>query len=189
MHPLCNAGISATPPSAADVATARSEQNLPGQESAVVAAASSLVPTFTAPSLSLAAPVADWAIDVAEPTILVADDDELVRDLVAFKLAAAGYHTITAEDGASALDIVHRQQPDMVILDVVMPGLDGLSVCYELHSSAATAQIPVLMLSGRDRKVDIDLGLTVGADDYLVKPFSPAELVRRVRWLLLANND
>jgi two-component system phosphate regulon response regulator PhoB/two-component system alkaline phosphatase synthesis response regulator PhoP len=77
----------------------------------------------------------------------------------------------------------------MVILDVSMPGMDGLSVCYELHSSAATAQIPVLMLSGRNRKVDIDLGMTVGADDYLVKPFSPAELVRRVRWLLIANGD
>jgi two-component system phosphate regulon response regulator PhoB/two-component system alkaline phosphatase synthesis response regulator PhoP len=153
----------------------------------VVLAAASTVPTFTMPSLSLVAPVAEWAIDVTDPTILVADDDEAVRDLVAFKLAAAGYNTITAEDGSTALDMVHRRQPDVVILDVSMPGMDGLSVCYELHSSAATAQIPVLMLSGRNRKVDIELGLTVGADDYLVKPFSPAELVRRVRWLLLAN--
>ena len=152
-------------------------------------AASSVLPTFTVPSLSLVAPVADWVTDVAEPTILVADDDEMIRTLVSFKLAAAGYNIITAEDGSSALDLVHREQPDMVILDVVMPGLDGLSVCYELHSSWATAQIPVLMLSGRDRQVDIDLGLTVGADDYLVKPFSPAELIRRVRWLLLANGD
>jgi two-component system phosphate regulon response regulator PhoB/two-component system alkaline phosphatase synthesis response regulator PhoP len=140
------------------------------------------------PSLSLVSPVADWATDVAEPTILIADDDETVRDLVAVKLAAAGYQAITAEDGATALDLVHREQPDMVILDITMPGMDGLSVCYELHSSADTAQIPVLMLSGRDRQVDIDLGLTVGADDYLVKPFSPAELIRRVRWLLLAND-
>jgi two-component system phosphate regulon response regulator PhoB/two-component system alkaline phosphatase synthesis response regulator PhoP len=160
-----------------------------GQERAVVTAASTTVPHFTVPSLSLVAPVAEWATDVTEPTILVADDDEGVRDLVAFKLSSAGYHTITAGDGTSALTMVHREHPDMVILDVAMPGLDGLSVCYELHSSAATAQIPVLMLSGRDRQVDIDLGLTVGADDYLVKPFSPAELIRRVRWLLLANGD
>jgi two-component system phosphate regulon response regulator PhoB/two-component system alkaline phosphatase synthesis response regulator PhoP len=155
----------------------------------VVVAAASTVPTFTLPSLSLGAPVPDWATDLAEPTILVADDDETVRDLVAFKLGAAGYHAITAEDGSTALDMVHREQPDMVILDVMMPGLDGLSVCYELHSSSATSQIPVLMLSGRDRQVDIDLGLTVGADDYLIKPFSPAELIRRVRWLLLANGE
>jgi two-component system phosphate regulon response regulator PhoB/two-component system alkaline phosphatase synthesis response regulator PhoP len=155
----------------------------------MVVAAASAVPTFAMPSLSLAGPVAGWAVQVAEPTILVADDDETVRDLVAFKLAAAGYHAITAEDGSVALDLIRSEQPDMVILDVAMPGLDGLSVCYELHSSAATAQIPVLMLSGRDRQVDIDLGLTVGADDYLVKPFSPAELIRRVRWLLLANGD
>ncbi|MEU4237207.1 response regulator [Actinoplanes sp. NPDC026619] len=163
--------------------------NFTGQESAVAATASSIVPTFTVPSLSLVSPVAEWAADVADPTILVADDDEGVRDLVAYKLSAAGYNAITAGDGTSALTMVHREQPDMVILDVAMPGLDGLSVCYELHSSAATAQIPVLMLSGRDRQVDIDLGLTVGADDYLVKPFSPAELIRRVRWLLLANGD
>jgi len=155
----------------------------------VVVAAASTVPTFTMPSLSLVSPVAEWATGVAEPTILIADDDETVRDLVAVKLGAAGYHAITAEDGSAALDLIHRERPDMVILDVVMPGMDGLSVCYELHSSAATAQIPVLMLSGRDRQVDIDLGLTVGADDYLIKPFSPAELIRRVRWLLLANGE
>jgi two-component system phosphate regulon response regulator PhoB/two-component system alkaline phosphatase synthesis response regulator PhoP len=142
---------------------------------------------FALPSMASPAPVADWASDLAEPTILVADDDDEVRDLVAFKLNAAGYHAITADNGSSALTIVQRDQPDMVILDVAMPGLDGLSVCYELHSSAATAQIPVLMLSGRSRQVDIDLGRTVGADDYLVKPFSPSELIRRVRSLLLAN--
>jgi DNA-binding response OmpR family regulator len=159
------------------------------QERAVVATAPNIMPAFTVPTLSLVAPVAEWAADLTEPTILIADDDEGVRELVAYKLAAAGYHAITAEDGTAALDLVHREHPDMVILDVSMPGLDGLSVCYELHSSAATAQIPVLMLSGRDRQVDIDLGLTVGADDYLVKPFSPAELIRRVRWLLLANGD
>jgi len=155
----------------------------------VAVTASPTVPTLTLPSLSLVTPVSDWATDVAEPTILVADDDDTVRDLVAFKLAAAGYHAITADNGSTALDLVQSEQPDMVILDVVMPGLDGLSVCYQLHSSADTAQIPVLMLSGRGRQVDIDLGLTVGADDYLIKPFSPAELIRRVRWLLLANGE
>jgi CheY-like chemotaxis protein len=158
-----------------------------GDSPVVVATESS--PVFTEPSMGHPVPIADWAFDVAEPTILVADDDEQVRDLIAFKLVTAGYHAITADNGSTALTMVQREQPDMVILDVVMPGMDGLSVCYELHSSAATAQIPVLMLSGRNRQVDIDLGLTVGADDYLIKPFHPAELIRRVRWLLLANGD
>ena len=81
----------------------------------MVVAAPSLVPTFTMPSLSLVAPVADWAIDVSEPTILVADDDEAVRDLVAFKLAAAGYTTITAEDGSMALDMVHRIEANLLM--------------------------------------------------------------------------
>ena len=155
----------------------------------MVGAAVSIVPTFVAPADGHSAPVADWVTGVTEPTVLVADDDEDVRDLITGKLVAAGYRVITAADGASALRQVISEQPDMVILDVSMPGLDGLSVCYELHSSADTAQIPVLMLSGHSRQVDIDLGLTVGADDYLVKPFNPAELVRRVRWLLLANED
>jgi DNA-binding response OmpR family regulator len=154
----------------------------------VVVAAAPTVPMFLPPSLARPAPVDDWAYDNAEPTILVADDDEMIRELLVFKLAAAGYHPITADNGATALRMVQQEQPDMVILDVVMPDMDGLSVCYELHASAATAQIPVLMMSGRSRQVDIDLGMTVGADDYLVKPFNPADLIRRVRWLLLANS-
>jgi DNA-binding response OmpR family regulator len=153
----------------------------------MVGAAVSIVPTFVAPERGDPVPVADWCADLAEPTILVADDDEAVRELVTHKLVAAGYRVVTADNGASALRMVVTEQPDMIILDVSMPGLDGLSVCYELHSSAETAQIPVLIMSGHGRKVDIDLGMTVGADDYLVKPFNPAELVRRVRWLLLAN--
>ncbi|MDY7083847.1 MAG: response regulator [Actinomycetota bacterium] len=155
----------------------------------MVGAAVSNIPAVMAPAAGHPAPVADWVTGVTEPTVLVADDDVDVRDLITSKLVAAGYRVITADDGASALRQVVTEHPDMVILDVSMPGLDGLSVCYELHSSADTAQIPVLMLSGHSRQVDIDLGLTVGADDYLVKPFNPAELVRRVRWLLLANED
>ena len=155
----------------------------------MVVAARATVPTFMAPTPVYPLPVADWTTDVAEPTILVADDDEEIRDVITLKLVAAGYRVITAADGRSALRAVETERPDMVILDVSMPGMDGLSVCYELHSSAMTAQIPVLMISGNDRPVDIDLGRTVGADDYLTKPFHPAELVRRVRWLLLANED
>ena len=155
----------------------------------MVAATRATIPTFMAPAPAYPLPLADWTADVTDPTILVADDDEEIRDLLTLKLVTAGYRVITAADGRSALRAVETERPDMVILDVSMPGMDGLSVCYELHSSASTAQIPVLMISGHDRPVDIDLGRTVGADDYLVKPINPAELVRRVRWLLLANED
>ncbi|MBU2669255.1 response regulator [Actinoplanes bogorensis] len=153
----------------------------------MVGAAVSVVPEFIAPQVSHPAPVADWVTELAEPTILVVDDDPDMVDMVTTKLVAAGYRVITADNGASALRMVVTEQPDMLVLDISMPGLDGLSVCYELHSSADTAAIPVLMMSGHSRQVDIDLGMTVGADDYLVKPFNPAELVRRVRWLLMAN--
>ena len=130
------------------------------------------------------APVADWTVGLAEPTIVVADDDEDIRDLIAGRLERAGFRVATAGDGSEALDLVHAVQPDLVILDAAMPVLDGLSVCYELHSSASTAQIPVLMVSGRDRPDDIDLARIVGADDYLVKPCSPDTLLARVRSLL-----
>ena len=155
----------------------------------MVGAAVSIVPTFNPAELGYPAPVADWCAEVADPIVLVADDDEEVLDLITHMLVAAGYRVITAADGTEALRQIITEQPDMIILDVSMPGIDGLSLCYQLQSSAETAQIPVLMISGHDRQVDIDLGLTVGADDYLVKPFHPAELVRRVRWLLLANED
>jgi DNA-binding response OmpR family regulator len=78
------------------------------------------------------------------------------------------------------------ERPRMIILDVTMPQLDGLSVCYELHACPETAQIPVLMISGNDRPADVDLGFAIGADDYLAKPFSQGEMLRRVNWLLMS---
>ncbi|AGL18229.1 response regulator transcription factor [Actinoplanes sp. N902-109] len=122
----------------------------------------------------------------APPSILVADDDEDILDLVAFKLRGAGYRTITASDGLTALDLAERERPGLMILDVSMPGLDGLTVCHAIHRSAATWDIPVLILSARARPYDIDLGFAIGADDYLTKPFSPTELLQRVESLLTA---
>lgn len=120
-------------------------------------------------------------------TVLVADDDDDVRDLIAFKLQMAGYRVLTADTGTAALSLIETQLPDAVILDVGMPGLDGFGVCYRLQALRATVDIPVIILSARDSSEDISLGYTVGADEYLTKPFHPGELVRRVRWLLLAN--
>jgi len=130
--------------------------------------------------------MATWALDITEPTVLIAEDDDAIRDLISFKLDAIGYRTLTAANGHSALEIVHQHQPDVIILDIGMPGMDGLSVCHQLHSDRLTAEIPVLMLSGRSRETDIELGYTVGADHYMIKPFVPAELVQRVRWLFMS---
>ncbi|MEV6343046.1 response regulator [Actinoplanes sp. NPDC051851] len=134
----------------------------------------------TAPALlhTLAVPAAPGR------TILVVDDDEGVRDLVSFKLEMAGYRTITAADGCTALTVVGESRPDLVVLDIMMPGLDGLSVCYKMHADPATATIPVIMLSGVASATDIDLAFVSGAEEYLAKPLNTADLVRRVGWLL-----
>lgn len=116
--------------------------------------------------------------------VLVVDDDEDVRDLVTFKLQMAGYRTTTAGDGCTALTVVSEAQPDLVVLDIAMPGLDGLSVCYRMHAEPSTAEIPVIMLSGMATETDIELAYVSGAEDYLPKPVNTGELVRRVRWLL-----
>ena len=121
------------------------------------------------------------------PTILIADDDDDVRDVIAFKLQVAGYRTLSADNGRSALSLAVETRPRIVILDVTMPQLDGLSVCQELHARPETARIPVLMISGNTRPADVDLGLSAGADDYLPKPFTQREMLRRVNWLLMSS--
>jgi len=148
---------------------------------------------FTEPELQadeftramLSAPIAP----PATPTILIADDDDDIRDVIAFRLQVAGFRTLSADNGRTALTMALEQRPRMIILDVTMPQLDGLSVCYELHACADTAQIPVLMISGSGRPSDIDLGFAIGADDYLPKPFSQHEMLRRVNWLLMASGN
>jgi DNA-binding response OmpR family regulator len=120
----------------------------------------------------------------AGPMVLVVDDDEGVRDLVTFKLEMAGYRTVTAADGCTALTLIGESRPDLVVLDIAMPGMDGLSVCYQMHADPATAEIPVIMLSGMATETDIDLAYVSGAEEYMPKPVNPGELVRRVSWLL-----
>jgi DNA-binding response OmpR family regulator len=117
-------------------------------------------------------------------TILVADDDRDILELVVFKLGAAGHETITATDGATALTEARRAVPDVVVLDVAMPGMSGLDVCRELRADAVTTAIPVLLLTARGQDSDVEAGFDVGADDYIIKPFSPRELQTRVTALL-----
>jgi two-component system phosphate regulon response regulator PhoB len=116
--------------------------------------------------------------------ILVVDDEQEAVDLVAFNLKQAGFKVVTATDGAAAMDQVHKHQPDLIVLDVMMPELDGLEVCKLLRRDPATAALPIIMLTARAGEIDRVLGLELGADDYVTKPFSQRELVLRVRKLL-----
>jgi DNA-binding response OmpR family regulator len=113
--------------------------------------------------------------------VLVVDDEEPIRELVRTYLRAERMDVITAEDGPAALEAVRQQAPDIVVLDVMLPGLDGVEVCRQLR---AFSDAYVLMLTARGEETDRVVGLSIGADDYLVKPFSPRELVARIKALL-----
>ncbi|EXG80942.1 MULTISPECIES: response regulator transcription factor [Cryptosporangium] len=117
-------------------------------------------------------------------TVLIADDDPDILALVTFKVKQAGYHLVTATDGAAALAAARETTPDLVVLDVSMPRMSGLEVCRELRKDTATAKVPVLLLTARAQEADIEAGFDVGADDYVVKPFSPRELVARIAAIL-----
>jgi DNA-binding response OmpR family regulator len=112
--------------------------------------------------------------------VVVADDDADIRDLVAFKLEAAGMDVVAVADGAAALEACQHVPPDLVILDVMMPGMSGLDVCRALRDSIGLAQVPVILLTARAQESDVAQGFDAGADDYVVKPFSPRELAARV---------
>lgn len=116
--------------------------------------------------------------------ILVCDDDELLVDLLEYRLAARGFEVIVARDGLQAVSIADEQKPDAIILDMMMPGLDGNRVLNHLRSNDATAKIPVVMLTARKNEQDIVGALELGANDYLVKPFIPEELITRLSRLL-----
>lgn len=118
------------------------------------------------------------------PTILSVDDEQDVTDLVAFHLQRAGYEVLTAADGRQALDVIQRRRPDLIILDLMLPDIDGFGVCEILRRQAATATIPIIILTAWATTDAKSLGLELGALDYLTKPFSPKRLVERVRYLL-----
>jgi phosphate regulon transcriptional regulator PhoB len=121
---------------------------------------------------------------MAKPAILVVEDDVDILRLITYNLETSGFDVATAQDGYEALALARRRVPDLIILDLMLPGLDGLEVCKELKRSDSTRKIPVLMLTARAEEVDRIVGLELGADDYVVKPFSPRELILRVRAIL-----
>jgi two-component system phosphate regulon response regulator PhoB len=120
----------------------------------------------------------------AADRILVVDDEPEIVALVAYHLAKAGYRVSTAASGQDALDIARRERPSLVVLDLMLPGMSGFDVLEQLRSDDSTRDIAVLMLTARREEPDRIRGLSLGADDYLTKPFSPAELVLRVAAIL-----
>src|SRR5438132_9266777 len=121
--------------------------------------------------------------------ILIVDDEPEAVELVEFNLKQAGYDVASAVDGAEALKKTRALLPSLIVLDVMLPELDGLEVCRMLRRDPATAAIPIIMLTAKAAEIDRVLGLELGADDYITKPFSPRELILRVKKILLRGKD
>jgi two-component system response regulator MprA len=128
-----------------------------------------------------------YARKVTNGTVLVVDDDQPIRRMLERTFLAEGYAVQTASDGGSALAAVERSAPDLIVLDVAMPGLDGLAVCRRLRRAGLA--LPVLLLTARDAVPERVAGLDAGADDYLIKPFAPEELLARARALLRRGSE
>lgn len=114
-------------------------------------------------------------------SVLIVDDEPMARTLLRLMLVRAGFNVAEAEDGFDALDKVRKNRPDIVLLDVMMPGMDGFAVCERLRNDAETASLPIIMLSAKTDLASINKGLRVGATVYLTKPISPEDLTRHVR--------
>ena len=118
------------------------------------------------------------------PTILVADDEEDLRELVSYRLSRSGYEVVEAVDGQEALELATERTPDLMVLDVMMPRLDGYELTRRVREQDSLRSVPVILLTARSQESDVSRGFDVGADDYLKKPFNPDELVARVRAVL-----
>jgi phosphate regulon transcriptional regulator PhoB len=121
---------------------------------------------------------------MAGKKILVVEDEPDIRKLVHYNLAQEHFQTLEAEDGERALRLLERERPHLIILDLMLPGLSGLELCKQLRDRPETRRLPILMLTAKASEADRVVGLEMGADDYLTKPFSPRELVARVKALL-----
>ena len=121
---------------------------------------------------------------MAKVKILVVDDEADIRELVRLNLTREGYEVLDCESGEQALNVSRSKGPDLVVLDLMLPGIDGLEVCKQLKADPKTARVPIVILTAKGEEADVVAGLEVGADDYVAKPFSGKVLVARVRRLL-----
>ena len=126
---------------------------------------------------------------MAETTVLVVDDEEDIRELVELNLEREGYRVVSCETGEQALEDVRSGKPELIVLDLMLPGIDGLEVCRRLKADAGTCDIPIVMLTAKDDEADIVAGLELGAEDYVTKPFSGKVLVARIRRILRRGLD
>lgn len=116
--------------------------------------------------------------------ILIVDDDSDITRLVSYNLMQSGFEAVTADNGQKALELVQKQPPDLIILDLMLPDVDGMEVCRTLRGHDGSRRIPIIMLTARTEEIDRVVGFELGADDYVMKPFSPRELVLRVKSIL-----
>jgi two-component system, OmpR family, alkaline phosphatase synthesis response regulator PhoP len=121
---------------------------------------------------------------MAKGRILVVDDEIYIVHILDFSLGMEGYEVLTALDGEQALEKARTEKPDLIVLDIMMPKLDGYETCKRLKADPATKDVPVILLSAKGRNVDQKVGFEVGADDYITKPFSPRKLVERINAIL-----
>jgi len=124
---------------------------------------------------------------MAKERILVVDDEEDILELISYNLLKDGYQVITAASGEVALEKARQEQPDLILLDLMLPGMDGLDVYRELRKKAETSPIPIIMVTAKTEDTDIITGLELGSDDYITKPFSPKVLLARVKAVLRRN--
>lgn len=124
---------------------------------------------------------------MARGTILIVEDEADILELVRFNLERDGYETVSASSGEEALDLLRKRVPDAIVLDLMLPGVDGFEVCRSVKSDPATRAVPVIMLTARSEDADVVAGLELGADDYILKPFRPRVLLARVKTVLRRN--
>ncbi len=126
---------------------------------------------------------------MAKGKVLVVDDEVYIVHILEFTLREEGYEVVSAVDGEEALEVLEAERPDLVVLDVMMPKLDGYETCKRLRAIEAFKETPVILLSAKGRLVDQRMGMDVGADEYVTKPFSPRKLVERINGLLNLSDE